>query len=152
MRTPSEINKTLHWLTKIDVRLFYPRTTKRRKIDANAFGTYERAQRGLWDSPEHHLDGPGPPTWSTIWTVPGRQLGAQDSQHGTQAGQLASQNDPTWRPEAVRSASQRVPRATRSSQKRPERARMRPQAKFYRCCIDFWFAWTTFGIHFWLLW
>ena len=61
--TLSEINKTLRWRTKIEVRAFRARTEKRRKIDATAVRACERVQKGLRDGPRRCLDFLGLPIW-----------------------------------------------------------------------------------------
>ena len=60
-----------------------------------------------------------------VWTFSGCQFGAQDGQHG-------AQDNPTWRPAAVPSASRRVPGGTRSDPRQPGAPPSNIQSNFRR--------------------
>ena len=84
---------------------------------------------------------------NAIWVLPGRQLGVQDGQHGSQDGLLGVQDGPTCRPEAVPNAFLRDLDATKTNPKRPEIAKTRVLWIFFR----FWTIFRRFFLDFWSL-
>ena len=81
VRASSEVNKTLHWLTKIEVRPSFDHTKKRRNFDAEAVrtrfclpnalrprpGVVRMTRRGSPDAPQSDLGPTRRPTWQPRW-------------------------------------------------------------------------------------
>ena len=139
VRTSSEVNKTLHWLTKIEVRPSFDRTKKRRNFDAEAVrtrfclpnalrprpGVVRMARGGSPDAPQGDLG----PTWSRLGR-PKNALGPSET-----------------RPGALLDASPGVRGASSSAPERPTTEFSRffvvlgpifidPNGVFERFCVD----------------
>ena len=110
VRTSSEVYKTLHWLTKIEVRAFHQRI----KND-------EKSRRTLFETAHAFAEGSGRAP-GAVWSVLGCQLGAHGGQHGGPNGQLGSPSASIWPPETVPRAFRRDPGATRNDPERPKAA------------------------------
>ena len=129
VRTSSEVYKTLHWLTKIEVRAFHRRIKKRRKIETNAVRDSARVRRGLWAGPGRRLERLRLPTWRPRWPTwrPKR---------------------PAWLPERLQLASgdrpKSVPARSRSDPERPG-APKSGQNLFF---VDFFVFWSVFSLIF----
>ena len=113
VRTSSEVNNTLHWLTKIEVRLSFDRTKKRRNFDAEAVRTRFCLPNALRPRP------------GVVRMACG---GSPDAPQGDLGPTRRLTWQPRWPNLAYRSRPECVPARPRSDAERPRSPRKRPRA------------------------